>query len=121
MPEGVVASMEEKKELADLLGHVWNTVVRQINKLSEAHKQYEFANFKENLNPSLEEVIRAFEFIDFLLSKLVDSAQLGHDELKTALNTRQCILKMKELSTACDKGSVEDYERIIGDLNKQMV
>jgi hypothetical protein len=109
----------DTKELSDLLGGIWNQVVMQVNRLLEAHSRFGFFKFKENLNPSLEDVLQGFEFIDFALSKLLESRQLEYDETRIALNSKQCILKIKELAAACDNQRQNDYDQVINDLKKQ--
>lgn len=117
-------SVEENTEvqtdvLAVLLGQIWNGVIAQVNRLLEAHNKFDFVAFKANLNPSLEEVLAGFEFVDFALSKLLDSKLLGYDEIRDAINSKQCILKMRELTAACDGHNKVDYERVIDELKKQ--
>lgn len=106
-------------ELLDVLGHVWHHIVLHVNKLLETHRKFGFFQFKENLNPSLEDILQGLEFIDFALSKLLDSKQLEYEETRIVLNSKQVILMTKQLSAACDNGNEVDYERIIGDLKKQ--
>jgi hypothetical protein len=108
-----------KRELAEVLGLVWNHVVKQVNRLIETHEKFGFMEFKENLNPSLEDVIRGFEFIDYALSQLLDSKLLEHDETRIAINSKQCILKIRELSLACDGVVKDEYDRVINDLKNQ--
>lgn len=105
--------------LAELLGQIWNGVILQANRLLEAHTKFGFVEFKKGLNPSLEEVLAGFEFVDFALSKLLESKQLGYDETRDAINSKQCILKMRELAAACDERNKDDYERVMDELKKQ--
>lgn len=102
--------------LEELLSFIWNKIATSSNKLIEAHSRFGYFKFQENLNPSLEDIVQGFEFIDFALKKLVDSGDLVYDELKIAINSRQCILKMRELAAACKNKAQEDYERVIREL-----
>lgn len=111
----------ETAELLVLLGEIWNRVVVQVNKLLDAHSKFPFVTFKENLNPTLAEVLQGFEYVDFALSKLLETKQLEYEETRIAINSKQCILKMKELGVACDNHRNEDFERVMGDLRKQAV
>jgi len=108
----------EAVALSEVIGLIWNRVVQTVNKLVDAHKQFEFVHFAENLNPSLEDLNRAFEVVDVTLSILM-KAGLGLDEERTAINAQQCILKMKLLAVACAKNDKDDYEKIIHDLKNQ--
>lgn len=105
--------------LTELLSQIWNGVILQVNRLLEAHNKFDFIAFKKNLNPSLEEVLAGFEFVDFALSKLLESKQLGYEETRDAINSKQCILKMRELAAACDEHKKDDYERVMDQLKKQ--
>ncbi|MEA9488682.1 hypothetical protein [Xanthomonas campestris] len=105
--------------LPELLGRIWNRVIGQVNALLRAHETFEFFNFLENLNPSLEEVIKGFEFADFALTKFVESGDLEHDEMRQALNAKQCILKMKLLSNALAVQNQDEYTKIMHELKQQ--
>ena len=107
------------EQLSELLGTIWNRVVRQINRLMHAHAEFGFAEFSENLNPSLQSVLMGFDVIDYALSKLLQSGFLEYEEKRTALNSRQCILKMKQLAVALDSHQKDDFERIMQDLQNQ--
>lgn len=108
-----------KEELAEVLGMVWTRVVRQINALLHAHSEFGFANFSENLNPSLQSVLMGFDVIDLALSKMLATGFLQHDETRIALNSRQCILKMNQLAVAIEFGEQDEFERIMRDLKNQ--
>lgn len=117
MADAAIQSVDAK--LTEVIGLIWNRVVNQVNKLLEAHRKFEFMHFNANLNPSLEDVNRAFEVVDLALSQLMNSGILGLDEERTAINARQCILKMKFLAIACAKQDKDDFEKIIRDLENQ--
>ena len=106
-------------ELPVLIGGVWQKVLQQVNKLIETHDRFGFVQFKSELNPSLEEILLRFEFVDFALTKLLESKILEYDETRNALNSKQCILKMKELSAVLNNGQGSEYERVMGELRAQ--
>jgi hypothetical protein len=110
---------QKPEELRDLLGVIWSRVVRQVNRLLETHAKYGFFTFKENLNPSLEEVVEGFKEIELALSTLEASKHLEHDEQRTVLNSKQCILKIRMLALALEEHNDKEYELIINDLSKQ--
>lgn len=113
------ADQREQAMLAEVVKQVWNSVVGQVNRLLEAHNKFGYFQFKESLDPSLEDVIAGFEYVDFALEKLLDSGKLHYDEARDALNSKQCILKMRQLAAACSSSQQDDYHRIIQELKDQ--
>lgn len=105
--------------LGELLGDIWNQVIRNVNRLLEVHNRFGTFHFRENLNPSLEDVLKGFEFADFALKQLIDSGLLQYEEARTAINSRQCILKMRELAVAMDLDDAPNLERVIRELRNQ--
>ena len=106
-------------DLGDLLSKVWHNVVSVVNKLLETHHKYGWARFQQELNPSLPELLEGFKHIDSALATLMDTGVLTHDEFRDAINSRQCILKMKLLSSALAADEQPDYHRIITELEAQ--
>ena len=109
----------DESHLTELLSLVWNTVITHVNKLCEAHSKYGSFKFHLGLNPSLQEVIEGFDFVDKTLMILLDSKKLTFDETRDALNSRQCILKMKELAVACEEQLIDQIDGIIKELRLQ--
>jgi len=105
--------------LGELLAKVWHNVVSVVNKLLETHKKYGYAQFQQELNPSLPELLEGFKHIDSALTALMDTGALNYDEFRDAINSKQCILKMQLLSGALNAKEQSDYERIIADLETQ--
>lgn len=117
MSDGSSGSQDDR--LTALLGEVWNAVILHVNKLCEAHSKYGTVKFHLGLNPSLQEIIEGFEFVDKALTILIDTKKLTYEEKRDALNSKQCILKMNELYAACHNSLTDDIERIIKELNEQ--
>lgn len=105
--------------LGDVLAKVWHNVVSVVNKLLETHRKYGFAQFQEELNPTLPELLEGFKHVDSALTTLIDTGVLTYDEFRDAINSKQCILKMKLLSGALDAEEQDDYEKIIAELDAQ--
>lgn len=105
-PEGVVA-------------HLWQGVIRIVNKLVETHTKYGFGKFKEGMNPRLEDVIEAFNVADVMLKALIASGELDTDEYRDAINARQCIYHTKQLALALDANDEAEYQRLIKQLHVQ--
>ena len=105
--------------LGELLSKVWHNVVHVVNKLLETHHKYGYAQFQKELNPSLPELLDGFKHVDAALTTLMDSGTLTYDEFRDAINSKQCILKMKLLSGALKAEEQNDYERIIAELESQ--
>lgn len=106
-------------ELGDLLSKIWQRVVATVNKLLETHKKYGYAQFEQELNPSLNELLEGFKHIDAALTTLMDTGALEYSEFRDAVNSKQCILKMKLLAGALDAKEQADYERLIAELEAQ--
>jgi len=105
--------------MTDLVAVIWQRVISQVNKLTEAHDSFGFVHFNANLNPSLPDILKAFGFVDFVLMTLVESGKLEPEEVRKAINSRQCILRTKSLSLALAANDKEEYERIMTELKKQ--
>ncbi|MDT3454609.1 hypothetical protein ROV80_05040 [Stenotrophomonas pavanii] len=118
MSDGTGGPAGPKVDLQEVLSQVWHRVVGQANKLLEAHESFGFVHFNANLNPSLADILQAFATIDFVLNKLVESGKLEPEEALIAINSRQCILKMKALSFALSANDQGEYERVIGELRQ---
>jgi hypothetical protein len=106
-------------QLGAVLAKVWHNVVRVVNKLLETHQKFGYAQFQEELNPSLPEILEGFKQIDAALTVLMDTGLLTYDEFRAAINSKQCILQMKLLSGALEADAEPDYERIIAELDAQ--
>ncbi|OEZ01272.1 MULTISPECIES: hypothetical protein [Stenotrophomonas] len=106
-------------DLSDLIGTIWSQVVGQVNTLIDAHKAFGFFQFNENLNPTLADVLTGLAFIDFALTRFLESGKLEFDEQRNAINSKQCILKMKSLSLALDQGNKAEFENIMSELRSQ--
>lgn len=105
--------------LGELLTKVWHNVVSVVNKLLDTHRKYGYAQFQEELNPSLPELLQGFKQVDAALTTLMETGSLTYDEFRDAINSKQCILKMQLLSGALDAKAEPDYERIISELEAQ--
>lgn len=111
--------MTKEIDEQELVGQIWDQVIRVVNKLIDTHDTYGFGKFSEGMNPSLAVVVRAFAVVDALLKTLTESGQLDPDEYRQAINSRQCIYHTRALSLALDAGNEEDYHRVISLLSKQ--
>lgn len=112
-------AVQQEGELNDLLASIWHRIAGQVTKLIEAHDSFGFFQFNANLNPGMSEILDALSFVDFALTKFMASGKLEHDESRNAINSRQCILKIKELALALEAEDEVEYERIMDELRKQ--
>lgn len=110
---------KQADELNELLAVIWHRIAGQVNTLIEAHDTFGFLQFNANLNPSLAEMIEGLSFVDLALMKFVKSGKLEYDEYRNAINSRQCILKMKGLAFALEANDEAEYQRIMEELRKQ--
>ncbi|MCW0458953.1 hypothetical protein NB717_000021 [Xanthomonas sacchari] len=108
-----------ERALPELVGRIWAQVIAQVNTLINAHEKFGFVKFGELLDPSLKDVVKGFELVDFALSQFEQSGLLGYDERRDALNSRQCILKMKLLAAALDGDQEAEAEEIMAELRRQ--
>lgn len=111
--------VDKKMELTELVAILWQRVIGQVNKLTEAHDSFGFVHFNANLNPSLPDILKAFGFVDFVLVTLMESGNLEPEEMRKAINSRQCILKAKSLHLALAAHDQDEYERIMTELKNQ--
>lgn len=112
-------SVDQRADLTALVARVWHDVTNVVNKLLQTHEKYGRTRFQEEMNPSLSELVEAFKYVDTALTSLMESGLLNYDEYRDAVNSKQCILKMKLLSMALESEAHDDYERIIAELQGQ--
>lgn len=105
--------------MQERINKAWDDIVKAVNKLLDAHQNYGFLHFREGVHPSLEDMLKGFEVIEFVLNTLLESDKLNFDEDKSANNQKQCIWLMKLLSTALQNKDEEQYNQIIRLLEKQ--
>lgn len=117
MSDGSAAPV--RQDLSDLLAKIWAQVVGQVNTLIDAHQAFGFVQFNENLNPTLADVLNGLAFVDFALTKFLESGMLEFDEQRNAINSKQCILKMKSLGLALDEDNQVEFEKIMAELKSQ--
>jgi len=119
MSDGSAQPGAQPEQLAELLAQVWSHIVGHVNALIHAHERFGFVRFEENLNPTLDDVLRGLVVVDFALTQFLDSDILEYEEKRNVLNSKQCILHMKQLGAALQSGQKEEYERIIATLKSQ--
>lgn len=110
---------ELSEQLGELLAVIWAKVVGQVNKLIDAHRDFGFVQFNAGLNPNLAQVLSALEVVDSALTQFLNSGMLGFDERRNAINSKQCILKMKSLNLALNETNEVEFEKIIAELKNQ--
>lgn len=103
----------------EVVAKVWREVIITVNKLLEADTKFGFHKIEANLNPKIEDITHGLGFLDFLLSAMVDSDVLDHDQTRMALNSKQCILIVRRLAEALKSGDQEEYAQAIKLLNSQ--
>lgn len=103
----------------ELVAHIWQQVIRVVNKLIDTHDAYGFGKFAEGMNPSIEVVVDVFKVVDALLKTLVESGQLDPEEYRQALNSRQCIYQTRQLALALEANDEAEYQRLIDLMTKQ--
>lgn len=119
MSGSVAERVVETPELTDLVGKIWHQVIGQVNRLIQAHDRFGFVRFEEGLNPSLPDVVKALELVDFALTQFYGSGLLEYDEQRNVLNAKQCILKIKMLAVAIDRRDQDVFEQLMEELRNQ--
>jgi hypothetical protein len=71
------------------------------------------------LNPSLASIIHGLGLVEFALSKLVEGGRLGYDNMRLALNAKQCVLHIRRVSAALASGDSQEYGQAMKALNQQ--
>lgn len=113
------ALVVSQDELTEVVHVIWHQIIGQVNRLIQAHEQFGFVRFEENLNPRMPDVLKALEFVEFALNKFCDSGLLEYDEQRNALNSKQCILKIKMLAVAMERKDQDQFEQLMTELQKQ--
>lgn len=116
---GDMVELEAEQRFDAALTKLWHRVVEAVNKLLEAHGKFGFHKIEANLNPSIEDITHGLAIFDSILNTVMDSALLNHDQMRTALNSKQCILHVRRLAEAVKSKDQQQYDEIIRLLDSQ--
>ncbi|MFA5899717.1 MAG: hypothetical protein WC829_11460 [Hyphomicrobium sp.] len=110
---------EQRKKVSDLIFKLWHEVLKTVGKLLEADAKFGFLSIEEQIDPSIEDIVFGLTMMDSIISILMNSNLLEHDETRQALNSKQCVLHIKRLAEALAAGDQEEYNEVIKLLNNQ--
>src|SRR5690606_14846614 len=100
-----------KAEAAEEISGIWNDVLVTVNKLLKADKVFGFENIESRVDPSIPEILHSLSVLDLILDQLSESEHLGPDEIRQALNSKQCILIIRMLASAIATSDEQEYRR----------
>lgn len=109
----------EKELVSELIHELWRDVLKAVGKLLDADQKYTFLSIKENIDPSIEDIVFSLGIVDSILSVMENSPLLEHDQIREVLNSKQCVLHTKRLAEALDAGDQAEYDAVIELLAKQ--
>ncbi len=97
----------------------WEDVIRTVDKLLKGHAVLGFQMIGTRLNPSLKEISFGLSLVDNTLDLLMTSDLMHPDEIRMALNAKQCILLVRMLVNAVETNDESAYSRAIEMLKNQ--
>jgi hypothetical protein len=110
-------SVEE--HAAALVQRVWHEIIGTVLKLRDADARFGWLNIVDSINPSIEDIVLSLAAMDGLLDGLLTSPLLKHDQIRQGLNSKQCILHIRQLAEALKVGDQDEYERAMCLLKKE--
>ena len=108
-----MADMPEASQALLVITKVWWQVVAAVNKLLEADGKFGFSKIEANLNPSMADIMHGLTVFEFVITLMMDSEFLDHDETRMALNSKQCVLLIRRMSEALKSKDQDEYDEVI--------
>lgn len=118
MSDGTSAE-SQRAIITERINESWDKVIGFVNKILVAHVHFGFQKIEASLNPSIKDILKGLSVADFLLNEFVESELLEYDEVRMALNSRQCILHMQLLAAALETNDESKYQEAIKLLESQ--
>lgn len=104
---------------ADEVAGFWSDVIKTVNGILEADRNFGFRKIEVHLNPSLEEILHSLAIVDAVLNSFLDSNLLEPDEIRQALNSKQCVVHIRRLASALKNKDAAEYDEVIKLLHSQ--
>jgi hypothetical protein len=114
-----ISAAAKKKLVTEIVQKSWGRIIEIVNKILEAHDSFGFDKFEAGMNPTLAAMLKGLTLVEFILTTFVESDELEYEEVRQALNSKQCIVHMRMLNTALEQKDQEAFESCIKLLNKQ--
>jgi|SRR6478672_10861825 len=102
----------------EVIFELWGDVVNAVNRILDAHQSFGFSGIEASLNPKIEDIIHGLGIVEYILNVFLEN-DLGHDETRNALNSKQCVLHIRRLAAALKSGNEGEYQEAIELLNRQ--
>lgn len=91
---------------------VCGKIFEAVNNVLRVHSNFGFTTFKQNINPSLTDIEKSMEIIEFSVTKFL-SHDLEYSYQRILENAQQMILFIKTLIGALIKNDVHEYDQMI--------
>lgn len=112
---------EAWKNAAPLVEKVWEGVFHTTDRMLKVHHAFGFSDFEKQMNPKLENVIKALNVLETILDSMYGSGVLDSEEARLVLNAKQQILLVQRVAEALRSNSETDYTAAIDAMEKQAV
>lgn len=89
-----------------------------VNLILGAHSKYGFAEINQNINPSIDDILKTIQVIDFVLSTFSSNID-DFAQTRKLDNAAQMIWCVKGLVIAIKSGNGDDYDAMIEKMRKQ--
>ncbi|WP_313332241.1 hypothetical protein [Comamonas sp.] len=113
-----VFAEEVVSETTHKVEQVWGEVFRLTDRLVKAHHRFGFSDIKENVSPTIEDMLESLRFLESILDRVaskIDSPEC----MRMILNAKQAILNIEEVSLALSSQDVGAYQTAMQRLNTQ--
>ena len=97
---------------------VCSKIFDAVNIILSAHSNFGFTAINQNINPSIEDILRIMQVTEFVLDKFASSID-DFSQKRKIDNAAQMIWCVKGLVIAIKSGEVADYEAMIEKMRKQ--
>jgi hypothetical protein len=109
----------ETDDLELVVSRAWSRVIEAVNRILEAHSAFGFSRIEAKLNPTIHDVLHSLSIVDFALTDFLESNLLEHNEVRLALNSKQCVLHLRRVAAALAGNNQNEYDAAIADLKAQ--
>jgi hypothetical protein len=93
-------------------------IFEAVNNVLRVHSTFGFTTFKQNINPSLTDIEKSMEIIEFSVAKFL-THDLEYSYKRILMNAQQMIFCIKTLIGALIKNDVHEYDQMILNMRNQ--
>lgn len=109
------------KDAIPLVEKIWEGVFHTTDRMLKVHHAFGFSEFEKQMNPKLENVIKALNVLETILDAMYGSGILDHDDARLVLNSKQQIILVQRVAEALRGNSEADYTAAMENMAKQAV